>query len=137
MQSDVAKSIHAQRTADRFQICSVKQNANGGNRKRRDEKRQSHSAEADDQMPVQDDRQSVREVFIRGERQWQDRDDMHRQVPPEQSSQHKFSLETLSEILCKVAPDAVNVRTPVARVVMFQQKGGALQTVIIRVLRFE
>ncbi len=46
-------------------------------------------------------------------------------------------LETLPKVLGKVAPDAVDVGAAVARVVMFHQEGGTLQTVIMRMLRFE
>src|SRR5687767_12573087 len=46
-------------------------------------------------------------------------------------------LETLPEILCKVAPYAVDVGASVTRVVMFQQEGGTLQAVIVWTLRFK
>src|SRR5690349_18552191 len=48
-----------------------------------------------------------------------------------------MTLETLSEVLGKVAPDAVDMSAAVTRVVVFEQEGRTLQTIIVWVLGFE
>src|SRR5687767_11823206 len=100
-------------------------------------------------MPVQNNRQSIRYVFISGQCQWRDGKRMDQKVLPHWSTLHDVSrqitssyypdvlLESLPEVFRKVAPHAVDVRASVARIVVFQQKGGTLQAIIVRLLRLE
>lgn len=82
VQGDVAKTVHTERAAHAYQLCFAGESDEGCDRKCSDEECQPDRAEADDQVPVQDDGQGACEVLIGGQRQWQDCDDMDQYVSP-------------------------------------------------------